>query len=239
MQSPFKSIADELFKNQIKHNKGRYDLKIPLGGSARLNWIGSKHWALLQNTMVKKFGNEYYVQDYYASKIWGHIFASNVSSIVKTKRIMAEMLSLISEHLGFGKIETLKLGYGQDWATLRFYDSPIARESAKLYGSFDGSIDYSICGLVAGSAENVLKRKFMNIETKCIASGDPFCEFQTVSLEKAKKIIDKIENKKQKEICEKILELDKKTDFAKLSKDLVAKQNKKELLKEANYFQND
>ena len=236
MESPFSAIANELFKNQVKYKKGRYDLNIPFGPSARLNWIGSTHWALMQKNFLDNFGTDYFVWDYYSAKLWGHIFSSRVSSLVKTKRIMGEMMGLISEHLGFGKIEPQKLAYGEDWMTFKFLDSPISRESIKLFGNFKYPIDYSTSGLIAGSAERVLGRKFITFEKSCLGKGDPYCTFHTIGIAKAKKYIeDKIKNKTQKEICNKILELENKTDFKKLSDDLLKKENKNAIQNEKNY----
>ncbi len=239
MTSPFKSIAEELFKRQVKFAKGRYVLNIPLGAQERLNWIGSKHWALLQNTMVKQFGEDYYVYDYYAGKLWGHMFSSEVYSLVKTKRILAEMMGLISEQLGFGKIEVLKLGYGSDWATFRFYDPPIARESAKLFGPHTEPIDYAIAGLLAGSAEGLLKRRFITFETTCVGKKDDFCTFQTIGLDKAEDFISKeIKNKEQNAVYKKILKLERETDFSQEAEGLLKNQNSAALASEKNYLKN-
>ena len=237
MDSPFKVVADELFKNQVKYHKGRYELQIPLGPSARLNWIGSKHWAIMQNNLTKQFGDDFFISDYYSGKLWGHMFSSEVSSLVKTKRIMAEMMGLISEHLGFGKIEPQKLSYGQDWITFKFLDSPISRESVKLFGESEQPIDYSISGLIAGSAERVLERKFVTFETTCLANGESCCTFETFNLENAKKFVDeKMKNSKQKNIYNKILELEEKTDFKKESDTLLKNQNKKYVMAEEAYL---
>jgi len=237
MESPFRAISDQLFKNQVKYSTGRYDLTIPFGSSVRLNWIGSKHWALMQKNFLDNFGTDYFVWDYYSAKLWGHIFSSKVTSLVKTKRIMGEMMGLISENLGFGKIEPQKLDYGEDWVTFKFLDSPISRESIKLFGTFKYPIDYSTSGLIAGSAERVLGRKFVTFETTCLGKGDSCCTFYTTGLNKAKNYLkNKITNKTQKEICNKILELENKTDFKKLSDDLLKKENKKAVQDEKNYL---
>jgi predicted hydrocarbon binding protein len=239
MLSPFKVIANELFKRQVEFTKYRYFLNLPLMKSERLNWIGSKHWALLQNTLVKRIGDDYYVDDYHAGKMWGYMFADRVASLVKTKRIMAEMMGLISEHLGFGKIEVEKLSYDKDWLTFHFKDSPISRESIKLYGYFEEPIDYSISGLIAGSAENVIGRRFVTIETECIAKNDSVCTFHTIGLNKVDKFIkEKIVNNKQKKVLEKIIALENEIDIGKKADELIKNQNKKATQEEKNYLEN-
>ncbi len=239
MVSPFKGIVDELFRRQVIFTDGRYMLRSPLVKDERLNWIGSKHWALMQNKMVKKFGREYYVYDYYAGKLWGYMFCSRVESLVKTKRIMAETMGLMSEHLGFGKIEAKKLSYDEDWMTFYFHDSPISRESKKLFGHFEEPIDYSVCGLIAGSAENVIKRKFVTIETTCIAKADKTCTFHTIGLNKVDKFInDNIKNEGQIEVLKKILTLENDLDIAKEAENLLANQAKDALSEEEEYLRN-
>lgn len=236
MAGPFDVLAVELFKRQVKFKNGRYMLNIPLKEAERLNWIGSKHWALLQNKMVEQFGNDYYAYDYCAGKLWGYMFCGGVSSIVKTKRIVAEIMATISEQLGFGEIDTIKLKYDTDWATFEFHDSPIARESTKLFGTYKFPIDYSIAGLIAGSAEQLLKRKWVTVETTCVAMGHHCCTFQTIGVDAFREFLSKETNSARKSVYSKILSIEEKTDFGKEAQSLLDGQNKDAKMAEENYL---
>jgi len=232
----FKQIGEALFQKQVKFHSGRYDLSIPFSDSQRLNWIGSKHWALLEKHMYEKFGPEYFVQEYYVGKIWGHIFGSNILKLVKTKRLLADVIATMVERLGFGAIEAKRLNYGDTWLTMEFLDSPISREYAKMFGFSELPIDYSISGMTAGIQEQLMKRKIITVEIECIASKGARCRFESMSAEKFQTFLNKVKDEKQKEILNKIFDLEQKTDFFEESKKLMENKNKPAVQAELNYL---
>ena len=234
----FKGIGEELFKRQVKFNYGRYDLHVPLSGTQRLNWIGSKHWALTVNRMYEKFGNEYFVQEYYVGKIWGHIFGANILKLVKTKRLLADVISTIVERLGFGAIEARRLDYGDTWLSMDFLDSPIAREYIKLFGMSEFPIDFSIAGMTAGIQEQLIKRKIITAEIECLAYKGNRCQFNSMTPNKFRKFLDNLKNEKQKSILSKIFELENKTDFKEESKRILDNIHLDAVKAEINYLKN-
>jgi predicted hydrocarbon binding protein len=201
-----------------------------------MNWFSSYYWALIQNGMSKKMGNDYFVGEYYASKLTGYIFGSKISKLVKTKRLVAPMISLIVKQFGYGQITPKKTNYKEDWLTFEFYDPPVGRDVSKFFGFQEFPIDYSICGLVAGSAEQLIKRKFAAMETSCVGCGDGNCTVETLSLKHFKKKLNEIKNQKQKAILEKIYELEQKTDFGQEVKSLMKNRNKLALINEQQYL---
>jgi predicted hydrocarbon binding protein len=235
----FKQIGEELFQKQIKFHNGRYNLSIPFSDSQRLNWIGSKHWALLEKNLYNQFGSDYFAQEYYVGKVWGHIFGSNILKLVKTERLLADIISTIVERLGFGTIEAKRLDYGDTWLTMDFLDSPISREYIKLFGFSEFPLDFSISGMTAGIQEQLMKRKIITAEIECLASRGTRCRFESMGLEKFQPFIEKIETQKQREVLTKILDIEKKTDFAFESKKILENINKEAVQSELNYLKNN
>ena len=232
----FDSIAEELFKRQIRYKNGRYFIETPFGEPERMNWFSSYYWALLQNTLVKELGNDYYAHEYYIGKLTGHIFGSKISSLVKTKSLVAPMISLIVKQFGYGPIKPIKTDYKDDWATFEFYDTPVSREISKFFGNQKMPVDYAIGGLLAGSAEQLIRRKFIALETTCLACGDNKCTLEILSKQHFAEKIKKIQNAEQKKVLEKILEMEKKTDFKKEVETLMKNRDKKAVLNEQQYL---
>lgn len=233
----FEGVAEQLFKKQVKYSKGRYWIDVPFSEKERMHWIGSMHTALLDNPMYRKFGLDYYLETYRNSKLYGHVFGSKITSLVKTKRLIAPMMTLIVKQFGWGKIEAIKTDYKGNWMTFNFYDLPLAREVSKIYGFQKMPIDYITGGLISGAAEQLIKRKFITMEVSCAAMGDKVCSFETLSIENFKKRMEKIKNKEYKALLKKILEMEERTDFFKDVKELIkgkkqnANQNEQNFLK--------
>jgi len=232
----FDSIAQELFKRQIKFKNGRYYIEVPNEESERMNWFSSYYWALIQNKMFKKLGGDYFVDEYYTSKLTGHVFGSKISKMVKTKHLVAPIISLIVKQFGYGKITPKKTNYKDDWLTFEFYDPPVGREVSKFFGFQKLPVDYSICGLVAGSAEQLIERKFITMETSCVGCGDEKCTIETLSPTHFREKLEGIKNKEQKEILSKIYALEEKTDFGKEVKILMKNRNKLAIINEQKYL---
>ncbi|MBN2127171.1 MAG: hypothetical protein JW703_02130, partial [Candidatus Diapherotrites archaeon] len=191
----FEIVAKELFKRQIKYENGRYILDVPLKPSERMNWFASKYWAILQNKLNKEFGSDYYIYEYYAGKLYGHLFGSRIANLVKTKSLVAPMLALIVKQFGYGNIKPIKTDYKENWLSFEFADLPIAREHAKLFGFSETPVDFVIAGLVAGSAEQLLERKFIALESSCLGMGNDKCVIEVLSKENFEKKISTVTNK--------------------------------------------
>jgi len=75
--------------------------------------------------------------------------------------------------LGYGKLKLLSLKTNPAEATIRVYDSfecELGAGSRKPFSAF-------LRGIIAGISTVFLNEKMSAKETKCIAKGDPYCEF--------------------------------------------------------------
>lgn len=235
----FDNIGEELFKRQVKYKNGRHWIDIPFQEQERMLWIGSTHISFLNNYFHDKFGDEIFIETYRVSKLYGLIFGSRITSLVKTPRLIAPMLTLIVKQFGWGKIETEKTKYEDDWLSFKFYDLPFPREIFKYFGKQQIPLDYMVAGLIAGSAEQLLKRKFITVETNCIATGDSTCYFETLSVKNFENRLQKISNNAQKKILEKILQIEKNTDFLEEIKKIKENKNKEAITFEQDYLKKE
>ncbi len=235
----FDGVAEELFKRQVKYKKGRHWLEVPFQKSERMHWLGSKHTAYLNYYLHEKFGTDVFVETYRASKLYGHTFGARITSLVKTQRLIAPMMTLLVKEFGWGEIEAIRTKYKDDWLTFNFHDLPDSREISKAFGFQKVPFDYMTAGLIAGSAEQLLERKFVVMETECVAKGDSRCVFETLSIENFKKKLDSITDSNYLTILKKILELEEKTDFFKETEKVKKSQNKKAQLSEQTYLKKE
>lgn len=232
----FEGLIEELFKRQIKYKAGRYWIESFFREPERMQWIGSKHLSIIQENMSKKYGFDYFIEEYFSSKLYGHIFASQIEKLIKTRSMLAIMLGMVVKRFGWGDIKVIDTEYKDAWGAFNFYDIPLSRETIKLFGKQPFPRDFMIAGLLCGSAEHLLKTKLMSFESTCLSNGDDKCTFYVFRLENIEKEVNKIKNAQYKEILKKILILEKKRDLRKEAEDLIKKQNKSALLNDADYF---
>jgi hypothetical protein len=146
------------------------------------------------------------------------------------------MISLIVKQFGYGRIKPIKTDYPDNWMTFEFYDTPVGREISKFFGFQKAPVDYTITGLVCGAAEQLIKRKFITMESTCIGCGDQKCTIETLSQKHFEEKIQNLSNHEHKQTLKKILELEKRTDFDKESKKLMKNQNQKAIAIEEEYL---
>ncbi len=79
----------------------------------------------------------------------------------------------VFRHTGFGAIEHVEISYLTKTAIIRVQDSFECR-LFKETGKFES---HGIRGFIAGFMSSLFKTKVRVEETKCIAKGDPYCEF--------------------------------------------------------------
>ena len=80
--------------------------------------------------------------------------------------------------LGFGKIEIKKISYDKKIIELIIKSSTLPLEYKKMYKKKSKKpIDFFVCGLIKGSFSSIFEEEIEVKETKCIAMGDPYCEF--------------------------------------------------------------
>ena len=92
-------------------------------------------------------------------------------SIVDRVKALSSFLKL----LGLGIAEIMKIDLIEGFVVIRIYDSlecAFGKGLGKRYSHF-------IRGLIAGAAKSALRAKSVEVvETRCIAIGDPYCEFE-------------------------------------------------------------
>jgi predicted hydrocarbon binding protein len=85
----------------------------------------------------------------------------------------ANVYDKLFDALGWGKMEVVEASQDMSEYTLRVHESfeCSGRKTTKPTGHF-------VRGLISGSADILLKKSVTCIEDKCVAKGDPFCQFR-------------------------------------------------------------
>jgi predicted hydrocarbon binding protein len=91
----------------------------------------------------------------------------------------------IIELSGWGQLALEKIDYAEKTAVFRVVDSTLARN----YGISKESIDFMMCGLLAGGLSYILKEDLDCFEVKCLAKGDKFCSFLVGKKEKIRSLV--------------------------------------------------
>lgn len=231
-----KSIVEKIFEKQVKYKEGRHFIDTVMSDPERMQWVGTKNLTIISKNMYDRFGTDYFLEEYRSSKIYGHIFCSQLKRFGKFKKFIAPLLSLTVKRFGYGTIEGDVLDYKNNKYRFYFYDAPTGRDFSKLYGESKIPVDYMVTGLVAGSAEQLLGTKMVGVETTCLAKGDNRCTVLVVPLDHVKNEILPNVDKNFKPLLKKIIKLEESEDFRSIASDLLQNQNKQFLLKEAEYL---
>ncbi len=235
MTTLLENMVEELFQKQFKYRNGRYSIQSPIAEPQRLQWIGSPHCAIIFQNMRRSFGNRYIVEDYCAGKIYGHMFCSAISQFTSISKFVVPMLSLVVKRFGWGKINPVITNYARNEYQYEFEDAPVAREVYKMYGKQDIPVDSMIAGLVGGSMEEILRKRFIALETSCLAQGKDRCTFVVVEPKAANSLLSKMKGE-QLELAKEIVEAERERDFAKEAAKLLKGQNKAAVAAERAYL---
>ena len=103
-----------------------------------------------------------------------HIFEKAESIGVLDLRGKCQIIFNVLTSLGYGIFEPVKLDREPPQAILRIHRSiecELGRGAKRPYSQF-------IRGMLAGFATHCFNRPMIAIETRCIAMGDPYCEFE-------------------------------------------------------------
>lgn len=84
--------------------------------------------------------------------------------------------------LGWGNLKIIKLE--KDEAIFRIDDSPIASYVLKKHGKQDHPVCDWIMGEFAGGYSYLIGKDVNGTETKCVAMGDAYCEFEVKPVKK-------------------------------------------------------
>jgi len=79
--------------------------------------------------------------------------------------------------MGWGVWQTIKFNMQEGQLQLRAWNRAEVTTLTKMYGTMDRPGCLLIQGFNAGICCTIFQRKMYTIETKCVAKGDPYCEF--------------------------------------------------------------
>lgn len=89
------------------------------------------------------------------------------------KKIVMEKLTSIISKRGWGIPELIDFDRGKCFAKVKLYNSSIAN-----FEISEKPVCYIFCGVIEAFFEVVFKKKVLCTETKCVAMGNPHCEFE-------------------------------------------------------------
>ncbi|MBI2549197.1 hypothetical protein HYW21_07655 [Candidatus Woesearchaeota archaeon] len=80
--------------------------------------------------------------------------------------------------IGLGSFEWTMVDFNKKYFVAKV-KSNIAEEYKRFFGNRKSGVDYFVRGIVSTFVEELIKEPTLTIETKCVGSGKPFCEFVT------------------------------------------------------------
>ena len=138
-----------------------------------------------QKELEKTLGDKWKKIVYECGKIDGAVCNSNFAAMFHTDPDMIKLISdksqgfnfCVTEYnrMGKGKLEAIKGDTEKFSFILRMYFSPIALAYLE-HEKITEPVCYHIAGLFVG-AGNIFYPGIEAVETKCLAKGDPYCEF--------------------------------------------------------------
>ena len=87
--------------------------------------------------------------------------------------------------LGYGNYE-IEISSKENKMILKSSNVPTAIEYKLMFGKSEKPIDFYLCGMFEEVGCSIFNLPMKCIETKCIACGDPYCEFQVFPIEERK-----------------------------------------------------
>ncbi len=145
--------------------------------------------AWLQRELEKVIGPAYSSILYESAHIYAHHMISDIMD-----GVMKASGKLHKEQLAEEMVKQLAVwGYGR--GEIVEIDLSVPYSKVKVVNSFN-ALDYEktqkpVChflrGIIAGSSCIITGIEMYCLETKCVAVGDPFCEFEVIALDEAKR----------------------------------------------------
>lgn len=129
--------------------------------------------------VYKDMGKKAFDMFYDAGKNHGRLIGKvSADRFGVDKQKFSDQMADSSNMMGLGLMEVVTYDPFKCEATVRIKGSTMATEIKKIGGKTKFPVDWLFCGIVAGVFETVFKGKTIDCkETKCLAMGDPFCEF--------------------------------------------------------------
>lgn len=143
-------------------------------------------FSYMQNSFEKEFGKFALDIIYHAGKLQG----KNGTNILLKKYAVKPSESDLSffmeqsKFVGIGVIEEVKKDVKNNIFTYRFTSSPFAEAYLKQFGQQKKPVCKYGLALSVGALQALTKvftnndKELLSVETKCIAKGDPYCEFE-------------------------------------------------------------
>jgi len=80
--------------------------------------------------------------------------------------------------MGLGNLELKNANYEKGEGTYVMSKNAMATLYLQTKGKAKKPIDYYLCGVIAGGFKTLCGKRTECMETKCVACGDPFCQFE-------------------------------------------------------------
>ena len=101
------------------------------------------------------------------------------------KETFKELGREILKILGYGEYEII-VNYKEKMMYFKSDNAPIPTEYKEMYGLSEEPIDYYLCGMLEEVGHAFFGIPMKCVETKCIACGDPYCQFEVFPVEEKK-----------------------------------------------------
>jgi len=164
----FKFVADLLFHKQLAFEEGR----ISLLGRPICMFPADSFAGLIKELEAQNLQNKLYYSYRGLGVTWTDTMAKNyrMTNGLDVIKWDSDIIALA----GQGTVELVSMKKEVPELVFRLNKSTIA----ECYGKSDHAVDHLFRGLVTGAMVVVFKNESLEgVETKCVAKGDPFCEF--------------------------------------------------------------
>lgn len=101
---------------------------------------------------------------------------------ISDKKKLIEFNSGQAEMVGSGKMKLVRVDFQNNLFIIKM-KSNIALEYKKFFGLQKNSVDHFVRGALSGLISPIIEKETLCIETKCVAMGNPFCEFVSKPLD--------------------------------------------------------
>ncbi len=145
-------------------------------GPFRVTLIPDKIFSTLINEIKEKWGSAGEYSLYEIGRLVGESLYKTTTSVFRTSGMeLLEIISLLFRTFGWAsKTHIIEYDLEKGIITTRIYDNIECR-----YIKTNKPNSQFIRGVITGIIGKMLKRKTQTIEEKCIAKGDPYCQFKT------------------------------------------------------------
>jgi predicted hydrocarbon binding protein len=160
-----------LFARAISFQEGKFSLF-----GIRGVMIPSKTFAMLQYEVLKKDPDTKEIL-FDVGRQQAKIAIESAKKMASGSSAIVDLLTNSVSLMGLGKLELINPNIDRGNAVFHVKDSAVASEYKRNKYKAKESVDHYLLGLLHGAVEEITSRTVTSKETKCIAKGDPYCEF--------------------------------------------------------------